>query len=76
VGDLELENALTALVPPKIALPVSQIENPDGTYRLIQPIGHLSRHATLVTSKLEIDAQQTWAIAWKWGCVLRRELSH
>jgi diguanylate cyclase (GGDEF)-like protein len=58
VDDLELENAIAALGPEKIALPVSQIENPDGTYRLIQPLGRFSRYATLVTSKFEIDAQQ------------------
>jgi hypothetical protein len=59
VDDLELEHAIAAIGPQKIALPVSQIEYPDGTYRLVQPIGHFSRHATLVTSKFEIDAQQT-----------------
>jgi diguanylate cyclase (GGDEF)-like protein len=56
--DIELENAIAALGPQKIALPVSQIENPDRTYRLIQPLGRFSKHATLVTSKFEIDAQQ------------------
>lgn len=56
--DLELENAFAALGPDKIALPVSQIENPDGSYRLIRPIERFSRHATLVTSKFEIDTQQ------------------
>jgi hypothetical protein len=74
--DLELENAITALWSQKITLPVSQIENPDGTYRLIQPIGHLSRHATLVTSKFEIDAQQTSTMAQTWNCVLRREVCY
>jgi diguanylate cyclase (GGDEF)-like protein len=58
VDDLELENALAALGPQKIALPVSQIENPDGTYRLIQPIARFSSHARLVTSIFAIDAQQ------------------
>ena len=58
VDDLELEYAIAALGPQKIALPVSQIENPHGTYRLIQPLGRFSKHATLVTSKFEIDAQQ------------------
>jgi CHASE2 domain-containing sensor protein len=58
VDDLELENAIAALGPQKIALPVSQIENPDDTYRLIQPLGRFSQYATLVTSKFEIDAQQ------------------
>ena len=58
VDDLELGKAIAALGPTKIALPVSQIENPDGTYRLIQPLGRFSRHATLVMSKFEIDAQQ------------------
>lgn len=59
MDDLELEHAIAALWSQKIALPVSQIENPEGAYRLIQPIGHFNRHATLVTSKFEIDAQQT-----------------
>ena len=59
VDDLKLENAIAALGPEKIALPVSQIENPDGAYRHIQPIERFSRHATLVMSKFEIDAQQT-----------------
>ncbi len=59
MDDLELEHAIAAIGPQKTALPVSQTENPDGTYRLIQPIGHVSRHATLVTAKFEIDAQQT-----------------
>jgi diguanylate cyclase (GGDEF)-like protein len=58
VDDLQLENAIAALGPEKIALPVSQIENPDGTYRLIQPIARFSSHARLVTSIFAIDAQQ------------------
>ncbi|MEY3233596.1 diguanylate cyclase domain-containing protein [Aquidulcibacter sp.] len=58
VDDLELENALAALGPKKLALPVSQIENPDRTYRLIQPLGRFSRHTTLVTSIFGIDGQQ------------------
>ena len=58
VDDLKLENAIAALGPEKIALPVSQIENPDGAYRLIQPIERFSRHARLVTSIFEIDAHQ------------------
>ena len=59
MDDLELEHAIAAIGPQKIALPVSQIEYPDGTYRLIQSVGHVSRHATPVTSKFQIDAQQT-----------------
>jgi diguanylate cyclase (GGDEF)-like protein len=58
VDDLELENTLAALGPKKLALPVSQIENPDRTYRLIQPLGRFSRHTTLVTSIFGIDGQQ------------------
>ena len=58
VDDLELENALAALGPKKLALPVSQIENSDRTYRLIQPLGRFSRHTTLVTSIFGIDGQQ------------------
>ncbi|MFY7926769.1 MAG: diguanylate cyclase domain-containing protein [Aquidulcibacter sp.] len=56
--DKALEAAIAALGPDKIALPVSQIENPDRTYRLIRPTARLSQSATLVTSRFVFDDQQ------------------
>lgn len=56
--DKALEIAIAGLGPDRLALPVSQIENPDRTYRLIRPIERFSQRATLVTSKFELDDQQ------------------
>ena len=53
--DYELEKAIHAVGPDSIALPVSQVESADGSYKLIRPLPRFAKHATLVTSKFDFD---------------------